>query len=108
MTRSHKRIEQNARRPAANRQACGVCSGAVRQPLRRPSRPIGFERGQKYNGGATNTLSSGLRLQPAAPRELNEADCYDSEGPGPGAAFIDEVERAMNQILQFPAPVHLR
>lgn len=44
-----------------------------------------------------------IRLHPAARRELDEAaDFYDSEVPGLGARFLDEVERAAQQILAFP------
>ncbi len=48
-------------------------------------------------------MSRVLRLHPAALRELNEgATYYDGEELGLGSAFIDEVERALQQILQFP------
>lgn len=51
-----------------------------------------------------------IRLHPAAQRELDEAaEFYDSEVPGLAAVFLDEVERAAQQILTFPesAPVVL-
>jgi plasmid stabilization system protein ParE len=48
-------------------------------------------------------MSHSLRLHPAAQRELDEAAAYyDAEGPGLGAAFIDEVEHALRQIRTFP------
>lgn len=47
---------------------------------------------------------------PAARQELREsADFYDLEKPGLGSEFLDDVERAIGQILEFPesAPVAL-
>jgi toxin ParE1/3/4 len=44
-----------------------------------------------------------LRFHPAAQRELDEASAfYEAESPGLGAAFIDEVERGLRQIIAFP------
>jgi plasmid stabilization system protein ParE len=38
-----------------------------------------------------------------ARRELNEAaQFYDSENPGLGSAFLDEIERCTRAIIQFP------
>lgn len=38
-----------------------------------------------------------------AEQELNEAtDYYNSKSKGLGNAFLNEVERAVNQILQYP------
>jgi toxin ParE1/3/4 len=38
-----------------------------------------------------------------ARRELNEAaQFYDSENPGLGSAFLDEIERCTHAIVQFP------
>jgi len=38
-----------------------------------------------------------------ARRELNEAaHFYDSESPGLGSAFVDEVERCTRAILEYP------
>jgi len=55
-------------------------------------------------------MSHGVRLHRVAQRELDEAtEYYDSEGPGLGFAFLDEVERALRQISAFPesSPVAL-
>ena len=38
-----------------------------------------------------------------ARRELNEAaHFYDSESPGLGSAFVDEVERCTRAIIEYP------
>jgi len=48
-------------------------------------------------------MSHRARLHPAAQRELDEAaEFYDFEGPGLGTAFLDEIERAVRQIGEFP------
>ena len=48
-------------------------------------------------------MSHGVRLHRVAQRELDEAtEYYDSEGPGRGSAFLDEVERALRQTSAFP------
>ena len=51
-------------------------------------------------------MSRGVRLHRVAQRELDEAtEYYDSEGPGLGFAFLDEVERALRQIrASRPSP----
>ncbi len=49
-------------------------------------------------------------FHPAARQELREsADFYDLEKPGLGGEFLDEVERVVGQIVEFPesAPVAL-
>jgi len=44
-----------------------------------------------------------LSFHPVAEYELCEAaDYYDLERPGPGRIFLDQVESATSQILQFP------
>lgn len=44
-----------------------------------------------------------IRLHPAALQELEEAAAfYDLEGPGLGGAFLDDFERAGEQILLLP------
>ena len=44
-----------------------------------------------------------VEFLPAAHKEfLTAADRYDSEAPGLGADFIDEVERALDRIASFP------
>ncbi|MCZ7663786.1 MAG: type II toxin-antitoxin system RelE/ParE family toxin [Thermoleophilia bacterium] len=44
-----------------------------------------------------------IRLHPAALQELQEAAAfYDLEGPGLGGAFLDDFERAGEQILLLP------
>jgi plasmid stabilization system protein ParE len=48
-------------------------------------------------------MSRSLRFHPTALRELDEAVAfYDAESAGLGAAFIDEVERALQHIQRFP------
>ena len=51
-----------------------------------------------------------IRFDPAAQRELNEAaNFYDAEDPGLGGAFLDAIERAINQMQAFPesSPISL-
>jgi toxin ParE2 len=44
-----------------------------------------------------------IRLHPAAQQELDEAAAYyDLEGPGLGFAFLDDFERAGEQLRAFP------
>jgi plasmid stabilization system protein ParE len=44
-----------------------------------------------------------VSFHPLAEQELNEAaSYYDAASPGLGAAFLDEVERAIKQILEYP------
>jgi plasmid stabilization system protein ParE len=48
-------------------------------------------------------MSSSLRFDVVAERELNEAvDFYELESPGLGAVFLAEIERALTQIAAFP------
>jgi toxin ParE1/3/4 len=48
-------------------------------------------------------VSRQVRLHPAAQQELEEAAAYyDLEGPGLGAAFLDDFERAGEQIRLLP------
>jgi hypothetical protein len=51
-----------------------------------------------------------VRFDSAAELELNEAaDYYDLESPGLGSVFLDEVDRALAQVTEFPdaaTPVH--
>jgi toxin ParE1/3/4 len=43
-----------------------------------------------------------------AETEINEAaDFYDLESPGLGNAFIDEIQRAIQSIVEFPAAAPL-
>jgi len=45
-----------------------------------------------------------VRFDVAAELELNEAaDYYDLESPRLGTVFLDEVEHALAQVVQFPA-----
>ncbi len=52
-----------------------------------------------------------VRFDSAAELELNEAaDYYDLESPGLGSVFLDEVDRALAQVTEFPdaaTPVHV-
>ena len=51
-----------------------------------------------------------LSFNPLAERELNDAaQYYEVESPGLGAAFLDEVERSCQHIVEYPesAPVVL-
>ena len=54
-------------------------------------------------------MSSALSIHAAAETEINEAaDYYDLESSGLGGVFLDEVERALAQVTDFPdaaAPV---
>lgn len=44
-----------------------------------------------------------LSIHEAAELEINEAaDFYDLESPGLGNAFLDEIQKAIGQILLFP------
>ncbi|MEO0249066.1 MAG: type II toxin-antitoxin system RelE/ParE family toxin [candidate division WOR-3 bacterium] len=44
-----------------------------------------------------------LSIHEAAEAELNEAaDFYDLESPGLGSVFIDEMQRAIGRISEFP------
>lgn len=44
-----------------------------------------------------------VRFDSAAELELNEAaDYYDLESPGLGSVFLDEVDRALAQVTEFP------
>lgn len=44
-----------------------------------------------------------VSFHPLAEQELNEAaSYYDAANPGLGATFLDEVERAVKQILEHP------
>lgn len=44
-----------------------------------------------------------VSFHPLAEQELNEAtNYYDATSPGLGAAFLDEVERAVKRILEPP------
>ncbi len=44
-----------------------------------------------------------VSFHPLAEQELNEAaSYYEAASPGLGATFLDEVERAVNQILEHP------
>jgi len=48
-------------------------------------------------------MSPALSIHETAETEINEAaDFYDLENPGLGGVFIDEIERAVNHIIQFP------
>ena len=49
-----------------------------------------------------------VSFHPLAEQELNEAaGYYDATSPGLGAAFLDEVERAVKQILEYPEAASL-
>jgi len=44
-----------------------------------------------------------LSIHEAAEAEINEAaDFYDIESPGLGSVFIDEIQRAIKNIVDFP------
>jgi plasmid stabilization system protein ParE len=44
-----------------------------------------------------------LSIHEAAEAEINEAaDFYDIESPGLGSVFIDEIQRAIGSISEFP------
>ena len=44
-----------------------------------------------------------VRFHPAAELELHEtADFYDLESPGLGDDFLDDLERALAQLIEFP------
>jgi toxin ParE1/3/4 len=48
-------------------------------------------------------MSRLLVIHEAAEAEINEAaDFYDSRSPGLGTAFIDEIERGIRSISEFP------
>jgi plasmid stabilization system protein ParE len=48
-------------------------------------------------------MSRAVSFHPAAEDELNEAaDFYDLESPGLGAAFINDIQKAIEDISQFP------
>mgnify|MGYP001565679635 CR=1 FL=1 len=48
-------------------------------------------------------MSRLFSIHEAAEAEINEAaDFYDLESPGLGSVFIDEVQRAIESISQFP------
>ena len=48
-------------------------------------------------------MSQPFSIHETAEVEINEAaDFYDLEDPGLGSVFIDEVERAIQSISQFP------
>ncbi|MBS1914060.1 MAG: hypothetical protein JST22_18885 [Bacteroidetes bacterium] len=45
-----------------------------------------------------------VSIHEAAEMEIDEAvGFYDQESPGLGAAFIDEVQRSLRIIVEFPA-----
>jgi len=49
-----------------------------------------------------------LSIHEAAEAEINEAaDFYDIESPGLGSVFIDEIQRAIGSISEFPEAVPL-
>ena len=48
-------------------------------------------------------MKRSLAIHEAAELEINEAaDFYDLESPGLGNAFLDEIQKAIGQILLFP------
>jgi plasmid stabilization system protein ParE len=48
-------------------------------------------------------VSRKVRLHPTAQQELHEAAAfYDLEGPGLGSAFVDDLERAAEQVRLMP------
>ena len=59
-------------------------------------------------------MSRSVFVHEAAEAEINEAaDFYDIESPGLGSAFVDEIDRAIQHVSEFPsaAPatgVHVR
>ncbi len=55
-------------------------------------------------------MSSRVGFHPDARRDLREAaDFYDLERPGLGTEFLDEVERTLRQVMEYPesSPVAL-
>jgi plasmid stabilization system protein ParE len=49
-------------------------------------------------------MSPTLSIHEVAETEINEAaDFYDLESPGLGGAFIDEIQRALQSVIDFPA-----
>lgn len=53
-------------------------------------------------------MSRRLSIHETAEAEINEAaDFYDLEDPGLGSVFIDEVERGIESISQFPEAAQL-
>jgi len=53
-------------------------------------------------------MSRLFSIHETAEAEVNEAaDFYDLEDPGLGSVFIDEVERAIESISQFPEAARL-
>jgi len=53
-------------------------------------------------------MSRLFSIHETAEAEINEAaDFYDLEDPGLGSVFIDEVERAIESISQFPGAAQL-
>ena len=49
-----------------------------------------------------------ISIHEIAETEINEAaDFYDLESPGLGNAFIDEIQRAIQSIVEFPAAAPL-
>jgi plasmid stabilization system protein ParE len=48
-------------------------------------------------------MSRRLSIHEVAEAEINEAaDFYDVKSPGLGSVFVDEIERAMGRISEFP------
>lgn len=48
-------------------------------------------------------MTRSLEIHTAAEAEINEAaDFYDVRSPGLGLAFIDEIQRALRSISEFP------
>jgi hypothetical protein len=48
-------------------------------------------------------MSRLLSIHEAAEGEINEAaDFYDIESPGLGSVFIDDIQRAIGRISEFP------
>ena len=48
-------------------------------------------------------MSPTLSIHETAEAEINEAaDFYDIESPGLGSVFIDEIQRALKSIVDFP------
>jgi toxin ParE1/3/4 len=53
-------------------------------------------------------VNSTIAIHEIAETEINEAaDFYDLESPGLGNVFIDEVQRAIQSIVEFPAAAPL-
>ena len=49
-----------------------------------------------------------ISIHEIAESEINEAaDFYDLESPGLGNVFIDEIQRALQRIVEFPAAAPL-